>query len=104
MTTATYEENKCCPLLWRELHLHALKNDNTTEADEREFFKQWMHKIPKIGCPCKTHWVAWYYTQNTDYRNFFAWSVTAHNAVNERLGKRLWSVEEARTHWQNELK
>ncbi len=93
--------NNCCPELWKELHLRALERDHTTATQEQVFLTNWMSKIPVRGCKCGDSWFAWYRHNHPDFNNYFAWTVKAHNHVNEKLRKQSWTVEQAREHWSN---
>ncbi|QKF93520.1 ERV/ALR sulfhydryl oxidase [Fadolivirus algeromassiliense] len=96
-TSINYKD--CCPELWKELHLRALNNNQTTAAIENAFLTTWMSKIPIKGCKCSDSWFAWYRYNHPDFNNYFEWTVRAHNAVNQKLRKPIWTVEQARIHW-----
>lgn len=88
--------------LWKELHERSI---SFTGKDDSEFIIQWAAKIPRFtrGCKCNEFWSNWYPKNKPDFTNnpdsYFAWSVKAHNAVNAKLNKKIWSVEEAREQW-----
>lgn len=96
----------CCPELWRELHLRALNvtlgpnNNRRIINTERVFITNWSRRIPTKGCKCSDFWHNWYKTNPINFRDYFAWTVNAHNAVNKKLGKELWTVERARQFWE----
>uniref|UniRef100_A0A6C0BQF2 thiol oxidase n=1 Tax=viral metagenome TaxID=1070528 RepID=A0A6C0BQF2_9ZZZZ len=85
--------------LWRQLHLRALQH--TSGNPDSTWILVWSRKIPRYtkGCRCNEHWQKWYAKNRPDFstaEKYFAWTVRAHNAVNERLKKRVYSVDEAR--------
>ncbi|ARF09970.1 hypothetical protein Indivirus_6_36 [Indivirus ILV1] len=88
--------------LWKELHERAI---SFTEKNDTLFINQWSAKIPRFtrGCKCHEFWVVWYSKNKPDFSNnpdsYFAWTVKAHNAVNAKLRKKIWTVEEAKTQW-----
>lgn len=76
---------------WDELHRQA--------EPTPEWFSGWQARIPNINCDCRRHWRELVAAKPPDFSSreaFFAWTVEAHNAVNERLGKPLVTLEEAR--------
>lgn len=80
--------------LWAGLHRLAL-NPDKAEAFTR-FLAGLRNAIP-CGV-CRGHWDAWI-ANNPPDGDLFAWTVAAHNAVNARLGRPLFHVEEARARW-----
>jgi hypothetical protein len=87
------------PATWQELHRRYL------DWTAGQFDWQWLMAdfIPRISnaanCQCRANFRQWVFDHNVDWRNPFAWSVAAHNAVNLRLGKPLLSVDAARAYW-----
>lgn len=86
--------------LWRELHVRALNYVPNVRGD-LEWVQAWSTKIPRFtkGCSCNEHWTRWYRANPPDFTSkdtYFAWTVKAHNAVNERTYKPTISVEEAK--------
>lgn len=84
--------------LWKELHQRAL---NHTSGSDSVWLSGWKNRIPKIGtgCPCKEHMAVWSSQNRLDFSSsetYFAWTVAAHNSVNAKLGKKIFTVEEAR--------
>lgn len=80
--------------LWKELHSYIF----TTKEAAEVFFSVWQLKIPSFGCSCREHWskiVAEFPPDFSSECAFFKWGVDAHNKVNERLGKPIFSYEEA---------
>lgn len=76
--------------LWRELHTQA----NPTP----DWFDRWLRRVPQFGCSCREHFRAVVRKYPPDFSSrgaFFAWSVDAHNVVNQRLGKPSISLEDA---------
>jgi len=85
---------------WRQLHQYALDHwDSWDDAAAREWFTGWEKLIPGFGCDCRLHWRKMVRSMPPDFssaNNFFIWGVAVHNNVNERLGKPLVAVDEAR--------
>lgn len=86
--------------LWKELHTRALKYVPNVRGD-LTWLQEWSRKIPRFtkGCACNEHWGKWYRLNPPDFKTsdtYFAWTVKAHNAVNERLNKPLITVEQAK--------
>lgn len=97
-----YIEKKCCPDLWKELHIRALRFDKSKQKDDHEFLKIWADKIPKGSCKCQDSWESWIKICPPDFTSrdsYFAWTVKSHNMVNMKLYKRIWSVAEAKKKW-----
>lgn len=90
--------------LWKALHLRALNYDATKSTSDQMWILSWSRKIPRFtkGCACNEHWQKWYSQNLPDYSSsdaYFAWTVKAHNAVNERLRKPTFTVEKAKEHY-----
>jgi hypothetical protein len=82
--------------LWKELHLRAL----TTMTEDKAYIVSFARRIPRYttGCKCKEFWNLWVRQNPPTYGDdYFAWTVRAHNEVNKKLGKKEYTVEEART-------
>ena len=85
--------------LWKELHNRALNNKGESDI---QYLQTFGHRIPRYtsGCKCKEFWTNWLkqhppiFDQNGGY---FKWTVEAHNAVNAKLGKKIYTVEEAKS-------
>jgi Erv1 / Alr family len=79
--------------LWIDLHKWAL-----TEKPERDSLAEWEKRVRKqLGtCTCFNHWLRLKEKYPVDWDNLFEWTVTAHNLVNERLGKPQLAIDEAR--------
>lgn len=81
--------------LWRELHTRALD----IKTDDSMYIRQFRLNIPRYthGCKCNEFWANWSRLNPPVYGDgYFAWTVKAHNAVNYKLGKPTYTVEEAR--------
>jgi hypothetical protein len=83
--------------LWKQLHIRAL---NHKEDHDIAFLMNFIRTIPRYtsGCHCKEHFLAWRNNNPVEYGpnyEYFKWTVRAHNAVNEKLGKATMSYEEA---------
>jgi len=58
--------------------------------------------LSRLPCgECSKHAKAWLQTNPPQFEAYayFAWTVRFHNAVNERLGRPVWTPIEARDHW-----
>ena len=93
------------PDLWKELHLRALKNKG---QDEKVYLTNFVTKIPRYttGCKCREFWANYVRTHPPKYgRNgeFFEWTVAVHTAVNHKLGKPTYTLEQARKYYENLL-
>lgn len=87
------------PEKWRELHLHAaalVRDGALNEANERNWLQYFSRSI---GClDCRLNWQTELGKLPPDYSSpaaFFAWTVAAHNAVNDRLGKPQFLLSDA---------
>lgn len=93
-------------MLWKELHLRALENKGENDL---KYLIDFSTRIPRFtsGCKCREFWVSYIkkfppkFGANQEY---FKWTVDCHNAVNKKLGKPIYSLEEARELYKNELK
>jgi hypothetical protein len=84
--------------LWVELH-HFPFSDSWSCQTRCQWWKNWQARVPNLGCDCRRHWRDLVERMPPDFSSpaaFFAWSVSAHNAVNTRLGKPVVPLEEAR--------
>lgn len=84
--------------LWKELHQRALKNQG---EDESHYLHNFASRIPRYvtGCKCKEFYSNWVRTNPATYGKngeFFAWTVKLHNAVNQKLNKPQYTVEQAK--------
>ena len=84
--------------LWQEIHTRPL--ELKAPQDDSAYIAR---LLPRVPCgECRTHWKKLLAELPPDYSSldaYFAWTVNAHNRVNERLGKSVLTVEEARRHW-----
>jgi hypothetical protein len=82
--------------LWKLLHSY----DYKTEKETKKWFEEWLQKLPCGECRVHFNKILEDLPPNfSDSREFFNWGVEAHNKVNERLGKRLFTIEEAVLLW-----
>ena len=79
------------PALWAELH--------TVDRPSAQWLANWLSRVPAY-CGCPDHFREIMAANPVRFDDFFAWSVEAHNAVNEYLGKPTLSLEEAREFWK----
>jgi hypothetical protein len=78
---------------WKALHDYADSQEwNPVEA--RQWYRHvWTPMIPRY-CGCVTHWKEITDKLPPDFSSreaFRAWAIAAHNEVNKRLGKPVWS-------------
>jgi hypothetical protein len=87
---------------WSELHLYSLRADETCLpfGDLRYWLDAWIAALPFDGCPCEAHLKEYVALNPPDFGSFFAWGVHLHNAVNERIGKKVIGVADARKLWE----
>ena len=82
------------PIKWKELHTRALL-DRPMHGEDR-WFAAYIDGLP---CPkCRAHFEEFLGQSPPDFRSrsdFFAWTVAAHNFVNNALSRRALTVEEA---------
>ena len=81
--------------LWKELHLRAL---HFPGGNDHIFLNRWAKRIPRYqkGCRCKSFYNLWIRKNQPNFGSYFEWSVSLHNAVNVKLGKPTFTVEQAR--------
>lgn len=89
------------PGLWDQLHRFAFEySTNPTEAEKEEAKRVFTSDIYAfVFCDsCKTHWAAMMKEHPPAVESGAAlarWLVDRHNQVNERLGKPIWTFEQA---------
>lgn len=85
------------PELWAELHRWATDADLSHAAEWLAAFAD------RLGCgECRSHWLAWvaeHVPATGDRAALLRWTIAGHNAVNERLGKRVRGFEEMVNYW-----
>ena len=84
--------------LWKQIHTRAL---NYKGENDSKFLQSWSAQIPRYtsGCKCKEFWLKWKTANPPTFKPtdaYFAWTVKAHNAVNQKLGKKILTVTEAK--------
>ena len=77
--------------LWAELHF---KTDATAE-----WFANWLKRVPSYGCKCRDAFEAIIKVNPPRFDDWFAWTVEVHNAVNRKLGRKEWTLDEAVARW-----
>ena len=85
-------------LLWKELHTRALQNKG---EDDTPYLTEFSKKIPKYtrGCSCQEFWRIYIRTHPPKFgpnEEYFAWTVECHNAVNKKLNKPTYTIEETK--------
>ncbi len=86
--------------LWEELHIRAL----TVKDNDHAYLLQFGQRIPRYtrGCKCKEFWNSYIKLFPPKFgKEYFAWTVHAHNAVNKKLGKPYMTIENARIIYEN---
>jgi len=73
--------------LWAEVHK---KQDPTAE-----WFADWLSRIPSYGCDCLADLRAWLAQNPPRYDDWLVWTWELHNAVNSKLGKPQFSLDDA---------
>lgn len=79
--------------LWLELHHWAIAITDPSAAPA--WIAAWSARIP-CG-DCRRHWSTWYAANPADLSSpagMFEWSIHAHNAVNRKLGRPEWTVQQ----------
>lgn len=89
--------------IWKELHLRAL---TTVTKNDAIFLSRFRLKIPRYEkCRCREFWDKYLLGNPPKYGNeYFAWTVQVHNAVNAKLGKKQYTVEEARALYRDDIR
>ena len=77
--------------LWAELH----SKTNPT----KEWFANWLKRVPSFGCKCRDAFEAIIKANPPRFDDWFAWTVEVHNAVNRKLGRKEWTLDEAVARW-----
>ena len=88
---------------WKIIHLEAFKitiDEMTNGIDlnkrRKEFLYMFEYLIKNLKCSCRNHaYHIFMINSHTRYKYIFQYTVDFHNQVNERLGKRIFSYEEA---------
>jgi len=86
------KRHKASRELWAELH----SKQNPTP----EWFAGWLSRIPRFGCACRKDFQAIIDANPPRYDDFFAWSVEAHNSVNQKLDRTIMTMEDAAAIWR----
>lgn len=98
------------PALWRFLHASSFAFPDVPSAIRRRQMHEFLSNVGSV-LPCKTcrdhynEYVAEHLNwEVTASRGVLAeWVVELHNSVNQRVGKRRWTVEEVRTHYETNM-
>jgi len=83
---------------WAELHLYALRHKG---SDSSEWLKNWMADLPFDNCPCEEHLKEFLEKNSPDFSRFFEWTIALHNDVNDRIGRSIISIDDARVIWSS---
>jgi len=79
--------------VWQMLHNMSFGN-----FQKREIIIEFIEYLPKVmDCKlCKRHYIEYINSNNPkDSDDLFKWTVDLHNHVNEKLNKKLWTLDEA---------
>lgn len=88
------------PGIWFSIHIMALfaRDITTAKAVSYSIYKI----IERIrGSRCRINAKKYISHYPPDTRNIFKWTVTFHNSVNKRLGKKTYTINEAREIYYN---
>ena len=87
------------PHLWATIHTLALKADSDLESLAYGNFLNSLHFL--LPCNACKHDFSKYVSAHgyPNIGNAFEWSVNFHNNVNRKLGKNIFTTEEARSQW-----
>ena len=77
--------------LWEELHLK--------KGADAKWLAGWVKRIPKFGCACRKGFELILREIPPRFDDWFAWTVEVHNAVNRKLGRKEWTLDEAVARW-----
>jgi hypothetical protein len=96
--------------LWNAIHYVAMGYPEEPTEQDKQYYTTFLRSIGPV-LPCKmcvnhferlvTEEVPLDSKALESRETLFDWSVRAHNAVNKRLGKKVWSLEEARSYLLN---
>ena len=81
---------------WISLHRHALTFEGDDDSEYIQTFTSQVPKYTSPKCKCVEFWQGWLKMNPPTYDDYFAWTVRAHNAVNVKLGKKHYTVDDAR--------
>ena len=89
------------PITWRTMHAFAWEADRRNTEETKKAFIQFMHTLTDLlPCDiCRQHMNDYIKDHPIPLINFFAYTVEFHNSVNNRLGKKMYSLEEATKIW-----
>jgi hypothetical protein len=91
---ATYPKTQVIPsetrALWRMLHERGIEKEG---SDDSEWIRYFSGLIP-CG-DCRKHWREILSETPPDFNKYFAWTVSAHNSVNNTLGKPFFPIDQA---------
>ncbi len=85
--------------LWQELHARPYAPAYADASNDTAFLNAWSARVPaEGGCRCRDTWRIWFAANPAVFTSrdaYFAWTVRAHNAVNAKLGKPQYTLEQA---------
>lgn len=84
---------------WKELHERGMTYFG--QDDSEWLLKDFTRRIQGLGCACRQHWSEIIKTNPPRYNDYFAWTVEAHNTINQRLGKPIVTLEAAKGLWNH---
>lgn len=92
------DKNAIYRAIWAKLHRYALSVSVWDAAAAKAWFEKWQKLIPSVGCECRKQWDELVEECPPDFSSalaFFTWTFDCHNDVNVRLGKPIFSFEDA---------
>jgi hypothetical protein len=81
------------PVLWRELFLAVFTQQE---------FEAWSRRIPKYGCACSSFLGVWLKLNRPTFPLPFSFKWALKDAVNQKLGQRRLTLEEATEYWRSQ--
>lgn len=89
------------PHMWATIHTLALKADSDYEIEPyNEFLNSLLFLLPCDSC--RLDFNKYYNAKGSAVvGEAFHWSVDLHNHVNQKLGKPVFTLEQARSNWNN---
>jgi hypothetical protein len=89
------------PVTWRTMHAFAWEADRRNTQETHLAFTNFMQNLTDLlPCEaCRMHMQSYLKENPLPLSNFFAYTVTFHNSVNTRLGKKNYTLEEATKIW-----
>jgi hypothetical protein len=81
------------PVLWRELFLAVFTQQE---------FEAWKSRVPRYGCACSSFLGVWLKLNRPTFPLPFSFKWALKNAVNQKLGQRMLTVDAAQEYWSTQ--